>query len=289
MPMKREEVIGLSCLLYGTVFWGLVWYPYRLLELNQIYPISASSLTFMVASILALVFIFPKRHDDILLNLKSLVIFALVGCVTNISYVIAVVNGNVVRSMLLFFMSPLWTIFLSYFLIPNDTFQKKDAYIALLSIVGGFVILFDPNSFLMNVGFSDFFALLAGIFFACTNVLARKFSEIHYQSKSFAIWVGVAVGGALLILITNDLNVINLINPKSLILILIIGLLLFCSTLIIQYGLPKINPVKASPIFTFEIVVAALSSYWLANEILGVKDLVGGVFIILAISLSALK
>jgi drug/metabolite transporter (DMT)-like permease len=72
-------------------------------------------------------------------------------------------------------------------------------------------------------------------------------------------------------------------------LLLIIGLLLFCSTLIIQYGLPKINPVKASPIFTFEIVVAALSSYWLANEILGVKDLVGGVFIILAISLSALK
>ena len=95
------------------------------LSLIKIYPISASSLTFMVASILALVFIFPKRHDDILLNLKSLVIFALVGCVTNISYVIAVVNGNVVRSMLLFFMSPLWTIFLSYFLIPNDTFQKR--------------------------------------------------------------------------------------------------------------------------------------------------------------------
>ena len=88
---------------------------------------------------------------------------------------------------------------------------------------------------------------------------------------------------------TNIINFINLINPKSLMLLLVIGLLLFCSTLIIQYGLPKINPVKASPIFTFEIVVAALSSYWLANEILGVKDLVGGVFIILAISLSALK
>lgn len=287
--MKREEFLGLSCLLYGTVFWGLIWYPYRLLEFIQIYPISASTLTFMVASIFAVIFILPKRYDDIFFNLKSLAIFALVGCITNISYVIAVVNGNVVRSMLLFFMSPLWTIFLSYFLIPNDTFQKKDVYIALLSIIGGFIILLDPNTFLMKVEISDLFALTAGIFFACTNVLARKFSRIHYQSKSFAIWIGVAVGGALLILITNDLNVTNLINPKSLILILAIGLLLFCSTLIIQYGLPKINPVKASPIFTFEIIVAALSSYWLANEILGFKDLVGGVFIILAISLSALK
>jgi drug/metabolite transporter (DMT)-like permease len=158
-----------------------------------------------------------------------------------------------------------------------------------MSITGGFIILFDLNSFLMKIGFSDFFALMAGIFFACTNVLARKFSKIHYQSKSFAIWIGVAVGGTFLILITNDLNVTNLINSNSLILLFIIGLLLFCSTLIIQYGLPKINPVKASPIFTFEIIVAALSSYWLASEILAIKDLVGGLFIILAISLSALK
>jgi len=289
MTMKKEEFLGLSCLLYGTVFWGLVWYPYRLLGLNQIYPISASTLTFMVASLFAVIFIFPKRYEDIFSNINSLVIFALVGCVTNISYVIAVVNGDVVRSMLLFFMSPLWTIFLSYFLIPKDTFQKKDVYIALMSITGGFIILFDLNSFLMKIEFSDFFALMAGIFFACTNVLARKFSKIHYQSKSFAIWIGVAVGGTLLILITNDLNVTNLMNSNSLILLFIIGFLLFCSTLIIQYGLPKINPVKASPIFTFEIIVAALSSYWLASEILAIKDLVGGLFIILAISLSALK
>ena len=111
MPMKREEFLGLSCLLYGTVFWGLVWYPYRLLELNQIYPISASSLTFLVASILALVFIFPKRNDDIILNLKCLVIVALVGGVTTHSYVLYVVYGKVVRWMFVLLMWPLWTVF----------------------------------------------------------------------------------------------------------------------------------------------------------------------------------
>ena len=50
--------------------------------------------------------------------------------------------------------------------------------------------------------------------------------------------------------------------------------------MIIQHGLRLVDAVRASPIFLFEIIVVAISGYYLANEILTLKDFFGGLFII---------
>ena len=103
--MRNDALIGFFCILYGTFFWGLIWFPFRLLNSAGVEPIQGSALSFLIATILALFFIVPKHYSEIFQNYKSLFIYASVGCLTNITYVLAVVYGEVVRSMLLFFMS----------------------------------------------------------------------------------------------------------------------------------------------------------------------------------------
>lgn len=286
--MRNDALIGFFCILYGTFFWGLVWFPFRLLNLGGIEPIQGSALSFLIAAILALVFIVPKHYSEIFQNYKTLCIYASVGCLTNITYVLAVVYGEVVRSMLLFFMSPAWTVVLCFLLLPGDKFSIKDSVVALLSLLGGIVILFDSSLFNFNFGVSDLYALVAGIGFAWTNVLARKYNHLSFQVKSFSIWFGVSLGAFFLLFILKSFpSIANISNSYNLFLILSIGSMLFISTLIIQFGLPRIHPVLASPIFLFEIIIAAISSYFLANELLSIKDFIGGMLIIAAIFLSA--
>ena len=286
--MRNDALIGFFCILYGTFFWGLVWFPFRLLYFGGIEPIQGSALSFLIAAILALVFIVPKHYSEIFQNYKTLCIYASVGCLTNITYVLAVVYGEVVRSMLLFFMSPAWTVVLCFLLLPGDKFSIKDSVVALLSLLGGIVILFDSSLFNFNFGVSDLYALVAGIGFAWTNVLARKYNHLSFQVKSFSIWFGVSLGAFFLLFILKSFpSIANISNSHNLFLILSIGSMLFISTLIIQFGLPRIHPVLASPIFLFEIIIAAASSYFLANELLSIKDFIGGMLIIAAIFLSA--
>lgn len=284
--MTRINLVGISCLLYGTIFWGLVWYPYRLLSGGGIEPISASLVSFFVALIFSLFSIIPKHFKELLANKKSLFIYASIGCLTNICYVLAVVYGEVVRSMLLFFMSPLWTIFLSYFLIDDEQLTAKHCLVALLSVLGGMIILADFKLSL-NIQLSDVFAIVAGMGFAATNVLAKKFKKINFQLKSLSIWSGVFFGGLVIEIFYGHFQFLeNIFNPHNAMIILIIGALLFVSTLIVQYGLPRVNPVQTSPIFLFEIIVASLSSFYLADELLSLKDFIGGFLILTSITVS---
>ena len=104
---------GICCLLFGTITWGLLWYPYSLLDFNGINGVYASLYSFIGALLLA-VFLYRLKNTHSFLK-KEFWIYAAIGGITNISYVLAVISGEVVRVMLLFFLSPIWTIPMSFF------------------------------------------------------------------------------------------------------------------------------------------------------------------------------
>lgn len=274
---------GIFYLLFGTIAWGLVWFPYRILDNFGISGIHSSLLSFTFAFIPALFF---YRLDNFsCLKNKFFWIYAFIGGITNLSYVLAVIEGELIRVMLLFFLSPIWTILFSYLLLKEIIYTKN--YVAAsLSLIGAFIVLWDSDLFLSSFSQSDFFALLAGLGFALTNVLARYFKNISVKEKSYAIWIGVVVT-AIIISIYFNLNFnFQLIQVNSLLILFFLGLTLLITTIVVQLGLTLIQSVRASPIFLFEIVVAGVSAYYLANETLGLQDFAGGVFIIAGVLIS---
>jgi len=267
----------------GTISWGLIWFPYRILNDAGISGIHSSLLSFSFALIPAL-FLYRLDNFSSLKN-KFFWIYALVGGVTNLSYVLAIIEGELVRVMLLFFLSPVWTIPFSYLLLKEKIYSKN-LLAASLSLAGAFIILWDSNLFLSSLNQSDFYALLAGLGFALTNVLARYFKNLSVKEKSYSVWVGVVVT-ALLISIYFDLNFnFQLIEISNLLILVLLGLTLLITTTIVQLGLTLVESVRASPIFLFEIIVAGVSAYYLANETLGFQDFAGGVFIIAGVLIS---
>jgi drug/metabolite transporter (DMT)-like permease len=70
------------------------------------------------------------------------------------------------------------------------------------------------------------------------------------------------------------------------VLLLLMGVALSATSVAVQYGVTHLSANRAVVLFLFELVAAAISSYFLANETMEAREWVGAVFIIFASFLS---
>ena len=69
----------------------------------------------------------------------------------------------------------------------------------------------------------------------------------------------------------------------------LIALLLLAATMLVQFGVTQLSAIRASVLFLFELVVAAIAAYYLAHEAMTANEWVGGLLIIAAALTSALN
>lgn len=264
----------------GALVWGLIWYPMRVLQQHGISAEMTSLLIYVVALMLGSVF-FSRAYGDFRVYGKALF---LIGCSAgwaNLAYGLAVVHGEVMRVLLLFYLAPLWTVLLARLLLGEVLTRYGYAVIAL-SLAGALTMLKQPGSFLVIPQTSpEWLGLSAGMAFAWTNVLARQHVHLSLTSKSLAVWMGVAALACLVVLLTpSQLNGLSAIPNFDWLLLLALGLAVAIATLTVQYGLRGIPSNQAIVILLFELIVAAISSYWLADEALTVQEWIGAAMII---------
>src|SRR5574340_208128 len=165
---------AVAALLAGAVVWVLVWYPYRLLQSAGMSGVLASGLTYLVALLLGLIALRGAwrrcRPSWLLLPIG----LAAGGC--NLGYVLATLHGEVMRVLLLFYLSPLWTVLLAHMLLGEHLNRAGTAIVAL-SLAGAVVMLWQPALGLpLPQTHAEWIGLASGFLFALSNVLIRKAS-----------------------------------------------------------------------------------------------------------------
>jgi len=286
---KNKNSFAIFGLLFGAITWGLIWYPYRLLEEAGFSGVSLSFITYGIAGLMG-VLVFRKHWREITSQPKSIFWLMLAAGWTNLSYVLAVIEWEVMRVMLLFYLSPVWTLLLAHFWL-KERVAIKGVTVILISLIGAFIMLYDPmhaNNLPLPHNQAEWLALSAGMAFALTNVITRKSTHLSLHIKSFAVWIGVVLISLISLLFLNlSFATPNLITTTDWIIVLLISLMLFASTLFVQYGVTHIAAVRASIIFLFELVVAAIAAYFLASELMALNEWVGGSLIVVAAIYSA--
>ena len=284
--MKIKSWLPIFSLLFGAFVWGIIWYPYRLMANAGVSGIYSSFYVFILTIAIALPYFFITKKK-VLIWSKDFWLLALVAGYTNISYVLAVIDGEVVRVMLLFYLSPVWTIFLAHFMLNEDT-QKRHYIAVFISLIGAFIMFWEPGYLIHLDSKSDWLALSSGLGFAITNVMTRKHEHMTVNQKALAIWLGVIVVAMICIMFDkNALPTLDFFRPVDAAIMMAIALSLFLSTLLVQFGVTQIKAVEASSFFLFEIVVAAISSYFLVGESIAFNEWLGGIFIIAGVILSS--
>ena len=284
--MKIKSWLPIFSLLFGAFVWGIIWYPYRLMAQAGVSGIYSSFYVFILTIAIALPYFFITKKKVPIWS-KDFWLLALVAGYTNISYVLAVIDGEVVRVMLLFYLSPVWTIFLAHFMLNEDT-QKRHYIAVFISLIGAFIMFWEPGYLIHLDSKSDWLALSSGLGFAITNVMTRKHAHMTVNQKALAIWLGVIVVAMICIMFDkNAMPTLDFFRPVDAAIMMVIALSLFLSTLLVQFGVTQIKAVEASSFFLFEIVVAAISSYFLVGESIALKEWLGGILIIAGVILSA--
>jgi drug/metabolite transporter (DMT)-like permease len=279
---SKQKILAVSALLSGATMWGVAWYPYRLLEQGGVSGAASSFLTYFIPLLVGIA-VFRRQLVSVRDYRWMLPAIGLTAGWTNLAYVLAVLHGEVMRVLLLFYLSPLWTVVFARLLLAER--PNFHGYLVMgISFAGAVVMLWQPSlgAPLPQNG-AEWFGLSAGLMFAATNVLSRRGQEIPIDLKALAVWAGVSFLSLLaLVFQPAEAAVLLHLPPLEWVLVLALGAAMFLVTMTVQYGLTHTPANQSIVIFLFELVVAAISSYLLANESMSAQEWAGGAMIIAA-------
>ena len=283
---SKEKLLAVSGLLSGAFVWGLIWYPYRLLEQAGISGALAVFCTYALPLLFGAVF-FRRLLPRLRLAPPVLIWLAITSGWTNLAYVLSVIGGEVMRVLLLFYLAPLWTIIFSRLLL-GERLAFHGYLVMLLSVGGAFIMLWQPSlGWPLPRGYAEWLGLSAGMTFALSNVLSRKAQDVPNDLRAASVWAGVSlVTLPLLVFLPNGamtpLSALSGISSATWGILLAVAATIFLITLTVQYGLAHTPANQAIVIFLSELVVAAISSYFLAGEAMTIREWVGGAMIVAA-------
>ena len=279
IPLQRTLAIG--SLVYAATLWGLVWYPYRLLNEAGVGGVASSFVTYAVP-LLALGWLHGRALSRARARWMWLTALGLAAGWTNLAYVLAVLQGEVVRVLLLFYLSPLWTVLFSRFLL-HEKLNRAGWAVMALAAGGALAMLWQPGDWPLPANRAEWLALSAGVMFAASNVISRHLDGVAEGAKSVSIWAGVAVLTLIgLWLYPGEFDFTEHAGWNVWLLLIGVGLLIGSMTYAVQYGLARVPANQAIVIFLSELVVAAIAAYFLSDERMGLQEWVGAIMIITA-------
>ena len=280
-PHSMLPVVGL---LFASTMWGLIWYPLRLLEDNGLHGLWSTALMYCGTLIVAIP-VLAKGWREWKQHPMMFFFMAIATGWTNIAFILAVLDGNVVRVLLLFYLSPLWATLLGVFFL-GEQLSRRAIGILGIAMVGAIVMLWHESlGFPAPRDTADWLALSAGIAFAITNVLIHKLSNSSIMVKTATGWLGVLFLAFVLIIFTEQkLSVTTEVIASAWILG---AVAMSMMNIAVVYGVTNMPVHRSAIILLFEIVVGAISSILLTNEIIQLREWIGGGLVILAAYLTA--
>jgi len=280
-----RRFLPVASILFGASLWGVIWFPMRQLEAGGLTGLWLTLTLYATAFLASLPFTWAAlaeypRRPWLLLWLM------LAAGWTNIAFVEAVLTGNILRVLLLFYLSPLWTVLLGRFVL-REILSRTALASLLLAMGGALVMLWNPASGApWPHGLADWLALSSGLAFSVSNVLVRKMEDISVPAKAAAVWAGVVLVAAVM------LAVLDLPAPRigysiftGAVALGLFGILFM--TVLVQYGVSHLPVHRSAVLALIELVVGAVSQQLLTDEVVSAREWAGGGLILIGAWLAA--
>jgi len=279
---SKQKVVAVLSLLNAALVWGLIWYPFRALAQQGVSGELATFVSYFLALVLGLLLFRPAWREWRTAGWWGVALTLCAGW-TNLGYVLAMLGGEVMRVLLLFYLAPLWTVLLSYLML-GERLNRYGYLIIALSLGGAVVMLWRQEHGLpLPQNLAEWIGLSAGLAFALTNVMVRRVQHLSLGFKSASVWFGTALLTLAALLYHGSLGAqLFAITPEAWGLMAAIALVLCATSYSVQYGLTHLPANQSILLFMFELVVAAVSSYFLASEAMGAQEIAGAVLIVTA-------
>jgi len=258
--------------------WGVIWYPLRTLEAQGLAGIWLTLLLFGAAAIASLPWTL-RAAPQLLRRPGFAALLMLAAGWTNVAFIEAILLGNVLRVLLLFYLSPLWAVVLGWLVVGER--PSRTGFLSLLVAMGGaMLMLWNPE-----IGApwpqhaADWLALSSGFAFALSNVITRRVQDVPVAGKSLAVWWGVVLVAAVsVVVMALPVPAVAASAYAGTAALGIFGILVM--TLLVQYGFTHLPVPRAAVLALVELIAGAISQQLLTDEVVSVREWIGGALIL---------
>ena len=271
--------MAVSILFISSVGWGLTWLPIKGINQMGLDGIYLVLIAFASSGLLLSPFLYTQRRNW-RGNFRFLLLIALFGGLANLAFQTALVHGNVVRVMILFYLLPVWSVLGGWYIL-----KEKPDWICILAVVislaGAMLLLNVDSSTFVGLSWIDVLAIVAGFSFALNNIFFRKTAEQPLAGKVSAMFLGCAalIGAYLLF------NPVTSALPDNMSPVYAVFYGVFFLSLITfgtQWGVTQLEAGRAALIIVMELVVAVISVALLTDTNLSPREIIGGLMVMTA-------
>lgn len=280
---KRKDLLPSLGILIAAIMWGVFWIPVREVESSGIGAVWTSVLIFSASAIA----FFPMvviRWKIMVRGARSIVMAGFLSGLAFALYTIALNLTDVVRVILLFYMTPLWSTLLGIFILKEKlTINRVTGLI--LAFSGLMVVLGAGYQIPVPSGLGDWLALLSGLIWSFASVKLFQGGAEMLLEKVF-LFVFFALLCSILFALLPLGHEISIPDPNLLrdvwVWVFVIAILMFPMTFLTIWPTTLLSPGRVGMLLMADVVAGVISAAILTDETFGYRELTGTLLIVSA-------
>jgi len=283
MPEPGRGTLTASAFIaVSGVLWGLFWIPFRAVGEAGLAGGWASLAFYLGATLILLPGAFVRRRQLASAGTGLIFTGAVAGAAFSL-YATALLLTEVVRVLLLFYLTPVWGTLLGRLLLGERITPYRGAAL-VLGLAGLIVILGFEGGVPLPRNTGDWMALAAGFAWAWGSLRIYMQPEIQAYETTFAFFAGgalVTAAVALAPLAANqpgpDVSALAAAWPWLLLLVVVFGVPPVWMTL---WGAARLTPGRVGILLMGEVAVGIISAALWSGEPFGAREAAGAALIV---------
>ena len=263
---EYEQRHALLIIFLASSFWGVLWVPMRHIEamgLSGLWVVVLFHFLPALAMLPLIVRTAPSSRRD---WGRAAVAGALMGAGFAL-YALGLVVASVTKTVILFYMTPIWSTVIAYFVLRERAGWGR--WLAIAAALVGCALVTGVNRDELRFDPADLLGLLSGLFWALGSVMIRRYDGLNFVHVSFLQYLSGGIMALLAALYLGDplpqLNAFLKAIPPAFLASVVVFL---PSVLLIFRIMQYVSPGLVGILMLSEALVAAVSAaFWLGETL----------------------
>jgi drug/metabolite transporter (DMT)-like permease len=271
-------------LLLASLMWGVTWWPLKQINALGIDGVPLAFGAFGAVSLLLLPLLFLRRRRWAGEG-RYLLLIALLGGYANLAFTSAMIHGEVVRVMVLFYLLPVWGVLGGRFFL-GERIDVARGLAVLLALGGALLILGGFQALAGEIAWPDLLALSCGVAYAGNNLLFRARQALPVTHKVAAMLTGCF--GLAVVLVLLQVQPWPEVALRDWAWVVLYGLAwILCATVATQWAVTHLEAGRASILIIMELLTAVVTAMLFGGERMSGTELSGAALILVAAVIEA--
>ena len=263
---EYEQRHALLIIFLASSFWGVLWVPMRHIEamgLSGLWVVVLFHFLPALAMLPLIVRTAPSSGSD---WGRAAVAGALMGAGFAL-YALGLVVASVTKTVILFYMTPIWSTVIAYFVLRERAGWGR--WLAIAAALVGCALVTGVSRDELRFDPADLLGLLSGLFWALGSVMIRRYDGLNFVTVSFLQYLFGGIMALLAALYLGDpipqLNAFLQAIPPAFLASVVVFL---PSVLLIFRIMQYVSPGLVGILMLSEALVAAVSAaFWLGETL----------------------